>query len=142
MEAASIAHRFETAAKIRDSINGLQRLKKRLKSLYTHFENSQAYLFLRAHNEQCYSLFYIKNGVVLNRIDFPSIDEPSDALLASFISANDEASDTGGNGAHLMTCLLDIRASKYFVPVAGDAHIAQTANDLRQAFKDFITGDY
>ena len=36
MERASKRQKYEEAAKILDSINGLQRLKKRLKSLYTH----------------------------------------------------------------------------------------------------------
>ena len=142
MERASARQIFETAAKIRESIYGLQRLKKRLKSLYTHFDDSQAYLLMRAYNEQCYSLFYIKNGIVLNRADFPNIDEPSEAELSSFIEANQNADDVTGNGAHLAACILEIRASKYYVPVDENASLQQTVNDLHQAFGDFITGEY
>jgi len=97
---------------------------------------------MRAYNEQCYSLFYIKNGAVLNRADFPNVDEPSEAALASFVKANQTAEDVTGNGAHLAACVLEIRASKYYVPVDENANLHQTVDDLRQAFGDFIKGDF
>ena len=142
MERAAAGQKYEAAAKIRDSINGLQRLKKRLKSLYIYFDDSRVCLFIRAYNEQCYSLFYIKNGAVLNRADFPNVDEPNEAALASFVEANQCAEDVIGNGAHLAACILEIRASKYYVPVDENANLRQMVNELRLAFDDFITGDY
>ena len=140
MESASIDYKYELAAKIRDNINGLQRLRRRLKSLCVYFENSNVYLFLRALGEQCYSLFYIKNGSVLNRIDFPNINEPSGALLAPFIAENRKAGDANENGAYLTTYILEIRASKYFVPAMDNISAMQMADKLRQAFKDFVKG--
>ena len=138
MESAAKTLEFEKAGRIRDSIQGLNRLKRKQKRLYTDLGNKDVYLFFRAFNEQCFSLFFIKNGVTLNRLDFPDINEPEDEYLMTFIRDNRQGNISIEEGTFLTTCLLDIAASKLFLPVPQTSSLLQTLKILRKAYIEFI----
>jgi len=138
MKVASKKLEFEKAARIRDSIIGLSKLHKKQKQLYTNFDNKDVYLFFRALNEQCFSLFLIRNGETLKRLDFPSLVEPSDELFEEFIHYDVYDSISVDDGSFLTSCLLDIVAQKYFVPVSKRSRAEQIIRKLRDAFVEFI----
>ena len=137
MQTASKSLKFEKAAKLRDSISGLNRLKKKQKRLYTDMRGKDVYLFFRAFNETCFSLFFIRNGIILDRADAPNLQAP-DEFFEAFVHDNSQGVASVENGEFLTTCLLDIGANKYFVPVSSRAGVPQIIRKLRKACNDFI----
>ena len=138
MQNASKTLNFEKAASIRDSINGLNRLKKKQKRLYTKLGNKDVYVFLRAFKEQCFSIFYIKNGITLSRADFPDLCEPDEKRLEAFARDNKQGIINIENGALMTTCLLDISADKLFVQAPSKTKPEQLAKKLKSGYKALI----
>ena len=141
MATAAEAQDFERAAKLRDQIHLLQRLRKRQKSFCTQLENRQVYLYIRAHNEQRYSLFFINNGHTLNRMDFHGTSKPEKKQLEQFVMTSKEKTEYTDESKFLTDCLLDIRASKCFVPMANETETQQAVDCLFTAFSDFMFAD-
>jgi len=139
MAAAAGAFDFEKAAGLRDKVSALRRLKKRQKQFVTDLAGKDVYLFLRAFNEPCFSLFYISNGVTLNRMDFPALDEPAPERLESYVRACRAQSEAFEEGAFMTSCLLDIGASKFFIPISSKVSLPQAVKKLQKAFKEFIS---
>jgi len=140
LAASSAQRNYEQAARIRDNIRGLQSLARKYRLLHAYFVSDECFLYVRARNEQCYSLFHIEDGVTQGRIDFPDTSEPDAGKLGSFIAASLK---TGGSAKSKATpgnasCLLEIRAVKYFVPIPDAASLNQMLAELTRAFGDFI----
>ena len=140
MKEAAGSLEFEKAAKLRDSIDGLLRLQSKQKRIYTDLDNKDVYLFLRAYNERRYSIFFIKNGIMLNRIAFTDLAEPDYECLEAFIQENAGGKITVSDGSFLTRCILDIGASKLFVPAYKRANVVQLAKKLKNSYKEFIGG--
>lgn len=138
MKEAAKAFEFEKAAKLRDAIDGLYRLKRKQRRIYSDLEGKDVYLFFRAYNEQCFSLFFIKNAFVLNRLDFEGLTEPDVACLEEFVNYNANLSMPQEIESTMTGCILDIGASKYFVPISKKANMVQIVKKLSSAFKEFV----
>ena len=139
MEKASASHEYEKAAQTRDNISALKRLIKRRKHLYADLGNQDVYLFFRARNEQRYSLFYICNGITISRIDFKDLIEFGGGRLDAFIADNEKGVSNIEDGEVMTSCLLDVYASKYFVPIDKNTIASQTSKKLRSAHREFIS---
>jgi len=131
---------FEGAANLRDQIQTLVRLQKRQRSLFTQLKNRKVYLYFRAFNERCYTLFFINDGYTLNRMDFQSIFRPKKKQLEQFIAENREKKGYTKDAKFLTDCLLDIRADKYFLPVCDAFNLKQTVNELLEAYHNYMGG--
>lgn len=138
MEAESKGFNFERAACLRDAIAGLNSLKKKQERLYTTLDNRDVYMFFRAFNENCFSLFFIRDGITLNRLDCPGTREPSLEKLTAFINDNVQGKITIENGSFLTSCLLAIGARKLFVPVSKRINSLGVLKKIEAAQKEFI----
>lgn len=137
MEAASNEMSFEKAARLRDNIIGLDKLKKKQKSIYTDLDGKDIYLFFRAFRENGFSLFFIRNGVTFNRVDFADIQELDKEKLAAFVSGNAQGQQSIKDGAFLTTCLLEIGACKLFIPVSRRGSSMKIIAKLEKGFEEF-----
>ena len=132
---------FEGAAKLRDQLQALNKLRKRQRSLLTHLKNQKVYLYFRAYKESCYTLFFINDGHTLNRMDFQGISKPSKRQLEQFVVANRNREGSTEDSKFLTDCLLDIRADKYFLPICDTYDLKQTIDELLESFHDYIDGE-
>jgi excinuclease ABC subunit C len=150
MKAASDILDFERASYLRDCIIALNKLERRRRSLFTDMKGQNVYLFLRAYNEPRFSLFYISDGITVNRADFNNLTGPHEDRIIAFVAENgglnaadnrdnwdnayiDDNADSIASGAELTACLLSIGADKYFVPVG-------EGGDTGKAVKKVIVG--
>jgi len=132
---------FEGAAKLRDQIQTLNQLRKRQRSFLTQLKNRKVYLYFRAYNERCFTLFFINDGHTLNRMDFRSITRPSKKQLEQFVVANWNKEGSTEDSKFLTDCLLDIRADKYFLSLCDTYDLKQTVDELLEAFYDYMGED-
>lgn len=139
MKETAASLRFEQAAGIRDSICGLRQLRKKQKRIYTDLKDKDVYLFFRAYNEDRYSIFFIRDGITRNRVDFSGLGEPDTKRLDKFIKENIEGSVSIPEGSLLTACILDIGASKLFIPVFGQMSPSGIAKKLAASHKEFVS---
>ena len=130
--------RFEKAAGLRDSIDGLKLLKKRQRQMRADLGNKDFYLFFRAYNEPCYSIFYIKSGIVTGRIDFSNLDKPDLDELESFIVSNLSGAISVENGEFFAGCLVEIGADKMFVEVSPKEKAEKVMMKVAKAYESFV----
>lgn len=138
MTAASDEMDFEKAARLRDNIAGLERLKIRQQRLYTDLDGKDVYLFFRAFGEKCFSVFFIKNGIAINRVNFPDIEDLNKNVMTEFIEANMHNNTAIEDGDFLTSCLLEIGARKLFIPVSRRLDGVKVLGKIEKSFKDFV----
>jgi hypothetical protein len=78
----------------------------------------------------------------LNRINFSSLSEPDEGRLDAFVCDNKHGIISIDNGAFMTACILDIGASKYFVPVSQKSDSKHIIINLLNAFKEFTADSF
>jgi excinuclease UvrABC nuclease subunit len=139
MRNASESLDFEKAAELRDSINGLNKLKKKQKRLRSNLHIQDCYLFFRAYNESRYTIFFINNGLTQKRIDFSDLIKPDSDIIKQFISSNKYDIGANDNGKFLTSCLLEVSADKLYIEMPSGYDDNQVIKKLISSYNEFIT---
>jgi uncharacterized membrane-anchored protein len=98
-------------------------------------------------------LFYITDGITVNRADFDNLTGPHEERINAFVAEsgglnaadsedsednedNEDNADSIAAGAELTACLLSIGADKYFVP-AGEGSTAKVVKKVIAGYRDW-----
>ena len=130
---------FEKAAVLRDSINGLNKLRKKQKRLRANLHIKNCYLFFRAYNELRYSIFFINNGITQKRIDFPDLTKPDPDMIMEFVNNRTNDIYNVDNGEFLTSCLLEVNADKLYLEMPSTFDEVKITNKIASSFKEFMT---
>ncbi len=127
---------FEKAAEVKNTINNLEWLMHRSKRFNTILEGKTICLFIRAFNEDGFSLYYIVNGKVLIHFRNNSISEISASLIDNFVDCIFKSEYNVSNGDVLAKSLTDILADKLYIEFFSDI----TPRTAKQLLHDGLSG--
>ncbi len=113
MKRQAAAMAFEKAVLIKHRIERLDRLRRRSRCLSRFPEQGDVLVFLRAFREREYSLFLIRDGAAVARMDG---DAAPDARAFALLFDQPSLPDS----AWLPGCLIELYADKLFVPLPAD----------------------
>ncbi len=149
---ASQALNFEKAAGLRDCIAEIEKLKRKARRLDIILKNKDVYVFLRAFHEQTFSIFFVRDGIVLHRARFQQLDTLDEQKLQLFIDdIQKENFNTEAcvpkivQGIHtgcwaqdeLSVCLLEIYADKLYIHASKRMHKETRYKKLKKGFEEF-----
>lgn len=137
MKTAAEELNYEKAAVLRDAIAGLAALMKKQKKLNTVLTGRDVYLFIRPYNGTAFSLFFIRNGTSLARVNFDNMEAFHLTALLDFvggIQTQAERFAVDGDGGFLTVCLRELHADKLYVPFDKPMRADKIAKKLLRAY--------
>lgn len=108
---------FERAAVLRNKLNLMGELKRRIKKFHSDLRGRDFCVFLRAYNEECFSVFYIHDSIAMNKVTF---DYNKTINMEDFINFSAEIFEKKSvllDGAVLASCITKIGADKWYVDI-------------------------
>lgn len=129
---------YEKAAYIRDNLNALERLQRKLRRHNTNLDHKDVYLFLRAFKEKSFSIFFIRNGLTLKRIVFQNNEAMNREQLTTFVNDIEAEWFPSEDSKFLTTCLLEIFADKLFVDIKEKSSKEKIIRILEKEFYKYI----
>lgn len=108
---------YEKAAVLRNRLNLMVDLKRRTKRFHSDLRGRDFCIFLRAYNEECFSIFYVHDSCALHRKIFDYNKELVEEDFVSFAEEILEKKITLQDGEVLAMCITKIGAHKWYVDV-------------------------
>lgn len=137
MRKASENMAYEKAAKLRDIVGDLQSLNNRTKRFNANLKNCDTFLFFSAFGERSYMLFFIRDGMVLNKRIFSDKGIFDKAALSVFLE--EICSKCPAAGVNIPSRhLLEISADKYFVTAPKNWKPEGIMKILKNSYEEYV----
>ena len=137
MAEAATEMEFEKAAILRNTLTELEELERKVRRLNTLFTNRDVYLFLRAFNEDGFSLFLIRDGITLHRMTSSNLNLDLVQLNQFLIQIEDQEFNLHKQ-EKLTTHLMDIFADKYFINIKKGSKGPGLLRRLQKEYQHFL----
>ncbi len=108
---------FELAARIRDQLSHIEKLRNKSKRLKTNLNNREVMVFLRSYHEPSIYLFFIENYKTMLKVCYSSFEELKLDSLLTVIECLKQKDFQPLNDEQLTTCIQEIGAEKLFIPI-------------------------
>lgn len=108
---------FEKAAVLRNRMNLMTELKRRTKKFHTDLRGRDFCIFLRAYNEECFSIFYVHDSCAVHKVVYEYGKVLAEADFEGFSRDIIEKKKTLEDGVVIAMCITKIGADKWYVDV-------------------------
>ena len=138
LQAAAAELAFEKAQDIQQTIEELKRLQYRGKRLKRLPKEGTIFALVRAYREPCFSVFHIKDGVLVNRA---RLDQAASApVIQRKVERVLKVHKKMPGSEWMLRCIAEFYADKQYIVMAEDAKETEMFAKILEGVEEFIHG--